>query len=308
MFKSLLALSVLFVFTSESQAWNKPGHMVTGAVAYDSLKAKNPEALARVLALFKEHPHYVSWLPTINLLPAENQDRYLFMKAARWPDDVRDDDQYGGDARAVWHYINFPFVPDGQPDTVKPKDPAATNIFTAFEEQSTLARKKDADDDERAVALCWVFHLVGDVHQPLHTSTLFTTDFPHGDRGGTRFYIREIGHKTTEHLHGYWDALVIKSDAPKAVKKRAELIAIDLPRNALSELEKPSAFKAWADESFILAKKHGYRDGKLQGSRDEDNGTVLPKGYRQEVQPIAVRRAALAGYRLADLLEEWFKE
>ncbi|MCI0637490.1 MAG: S1/P1 nuclease [Gemmataceae bacterium] len=289
-------------------AWNKPGHMTSGAIAYEELKSKNPQALAKVVKLLKEHPHFEDWAPIIALLPAEDRDLYLFMKAARWPDDARDDDEFGGKPREPWHFINFPFKPDGQPESVKTKPPLDVNILTQFDSNSKRVVNGKLDDEKRAVALCWVFHLVGDVHQPLHTSTLFTEDFPNGDRGGTRFYIRATPTaKTTMSLHTFWDGLVIGSDKPKSVKNRGIEIRNKFSRKDLEELAEKS-FSKWAAESFELAKTAAYRNGKLQGSRDEDNGTPLPKGYSTECQAIAHRRIALAGYRLADLLEEWFKE
>jgi S1/P1 Nuclease len=90
----------------------------------------------------------------------------LFMQAARWPDDIRmRDKQYH---RALWHYINWPFKPDGQPGSVQIRDPEAVNILTAMAENESVV--KTANDAERkAFALAWLFHLVGDIH-PLHAA------------------------------------------------------------------------------------------------------------------------------------------
>jgi hypothetical protein len=43
--------------------------------------------------------------------------------------------------------------------------------------------KNENDGERKAGALGWLFHLVGDIHQPLHTTQLFTVDYPQGDRG-----------------------------------------------------------------------------------------------------------------------------
>ena len=54
-----------------ARAWNRPGHMVSGAIAYAELKKMHPEVIARVVALLKHHPHYKEkWLPTLQFLPA----------------------------------------------------------------------------------------------------------------------------------------------------------------------------------------------------------------------------------------------
>jgi hypothetical protein len=77
-------------------------------------------------------------------------------------------------------------------------------------------------------------------------------------------------------------------------------------RNALQELSEP-LFSRWASvESFGLAKAIVYRNGSLQGSTNKNNGVLLPADYVSSSQPIAERRAMLAGYRLADILSRGF--
>jgi len=66
-------------------------------------------------------------------------------------------------------HINYPFKPNGQPETVQAKPPQAVNILTALAENEHIA-KTEADPERRAIALTWLFHLVGDIHQPLHST------------------------------------------------------------------------------------------------------------------------------------------
>jgi hypothetical protein len=44
-----------------------------------------------------------------------------------------------------------------------------------------------ATPEERAVYLSWLIHLIGDEHMPLHCCSLFASEYPAGDKGGTRF-------------------------------------------------------------------------------------------------------------------------
>ena len=53
-----------------------------------------------------------------------------------------------------------------------------------------------------------------------------------------------------------------------------------------------------------MAKEQAYRNGQLRGTRDHQNGEVLPADYITTVKPLAERRIVLAGYRLADILKE----
>ena len=65
---------------------------------------------------------------------------------------------------------------------------------------------------------CWLFHLVGDVHQPLHTVSLFKTKYPDGDRGGNLVFVRAKRSGAILDLHQLWDGLLL---APAASPMRA---------------------------------------------------------------------------------------
>jgi hypothetical protein len=66
---------------------------------------------------------------------------------------------------------------------VQVRDPDPVNILTAMAEKQDVV--KNANDPERkAIALAWLFHLVGDIHQPLHAVQLFTVEYPEVTRGG----------------------------------------------------------------------------------------------------------------------------
>jgi len=147
-----------------------------------------------------------------------------------------------------------------------------------------------------------------EIERPLHTIALFTTQFPplEGDRGGTRFYIRVREGSSTISLHTFWDDLILGSERFQNVRSTATALRLQRThaRTQLSELTE-TRFEGWArQESFGLAKEHAYRNGQLQGSKDQQNGEVLPADYIATVKPLAERRIVLAGYRLADVLTQ----
>jgi hypothetical protein len=306
----MVAVLVLMGFVPSSLAWNKAGHMVSAAIAYTELKQGSPEALARVVALLKLHPEFSTrWAPELakRFVPANERDLYLFMLAARWPDDIRGDESFD---HSAWHFINLPYKPQGQPASVQPVDPPPENILSAYGNNLAIVRDT-GPDSERAVALAWLFHLTGDVHQPLHTVTLFTTQFPtaEGDRGGTRFYIRVLEGRSTISLHAFWDGLVLGSERFQTVRNTATSLRLR-PAHARAQLPElaQKEFDQWArQESVTLAQEQVYRNGSLQGSTDKRNGTVLPADYAGTAKPIGERRLVLAGYRLADVLKQLFE-
>src|SRR5690242_17755160 len=119
--KWLSAVAGFLLFAGSAVAWNRAGHMVSGAIAYDELQRTAPAAAARVAAILRQHPQYESrWKPQFAGMNDQDQQRYLFMLAARWPDDIRGDSAFD---HPLWHYIDYPYKPKGQPPSVKPVPP-----------------------------------------------------------------------------------------------------------------------------------------------------------------------------------------
>jgi hypothetical protein len=110
------------------------------------------------------------------------------MLAARWADDIRTEDR--DQNRPLWHYIGLPFRPAREPANIQISPPQEQNIVTALIENERIART-DTDAIRKAIAVTWLFHLVGDVHQPLHSTQMFATLYPEGDQLGSKICIRD---------------------------------------------------------------------------------------------------------------------
>jgi hypothetical protein len=303
MFRKLwTVIAAALLIAIPSSAWNRAGHMVTGAIAYDDLRRDAPASIARVIAILRQHPQYESrWKPQLVGMSEQDQERYLFMLAARWPDDIRGDAAFD---HPTWHYIDYLYRPRGQPASLPGPTAAAETIVTAFQRNLEVLHS-NATEDQKAVALCWIFHLMGDSHQPLHAAALVTTQFPTGDQGGNLFFISPDP-ATTRNLHSYWDGILLTDEHYEAAQQRAVAIENTHRRKSLKELSEPH-FETWLKkESFDLAVSAAYRKGKLQSGPDRDHGILLPPSYHAAAEQIGERRAALAGYRLADYLKTMF--
>ena len=68
------------------------------------------------------------------------------------------------------------------------REPEPVNILSAMVENQQIVTN-ETNPERKAIALAWLFHLAGDIHQPLHTAQLFTVDYPHGDRGGNEICV-----------------------------------------------------------------------------------------------------------------------
>jgi len=281
--------------------------MLSAAIAYQVLRQENPGTIADVRVVLASHPWFTTqWKKGLTGVPAADRDLMLFMLAARWPDDARGTPFHRGN----WHYINLPFKPSGEPANVQEDPASAPNVLTALADNESTVRN-DPNADRRAVAMAWLFHLVGDVHQPLHTTQLFTLEYPDGDRGGNEICIRVKPKNRPIALHKFWDDMLTGSEKLTVVRNLATGLRNrpDFAKSKLTELGNTDV-EIWAKESFTQGVTIAYRNGTFRGTQkghasdcaDLQIATVLPSGYITTAKPVAERRMILAGYRLADFL------
>jgi hypothetical protein len=242
------------------------------------------------------------------------KQREFFEIASTWPDIIRDDKSPIRRSKyhhGNWHYDDF-FWRQVNGQAVDALDLHADSINAverlfflqkALEDPSTPA-------NERAVYLAWVLHLVGDIHQPLHCSARVTDVEPKGDQGGNLFYL-EPKKETTDttnkeprlNLHWYWDS-ILRYEYPRLaecdmdyVKTIAMKIIAHYPISNDPAQLKPGQFDEWVQEGFKIAKTQVYPPTL---KRDE----MPSKSYQQNAIKISEQRIALAGYRLANLLNK----
>lgn len=297
-------MAVLCVLLSVSNAfgWNDFGHMTVAAIAYQRL---TPAVRKKVNALLKRNPDYNQWLAGVS---GGNRDRIAFMKAATWADAIKHGKGYRNDgdipsrpdaARNIgyqdklqhryWHYIDLPFSPDG----TKPKRPAAPNAQTQISAFRKALASLGSSDDVKSYDLVWLLHLVGDVHQPLHATSRFDRGQPNGDRGGNDVAL--CAPPCKQELHLYWDnVLGTETNPVAAIKKAAELPAAD------TKLAGIMAESVWIDESFRAAQEFVYAPPIGVGA----GPFTLDAHYKANARELAAQRIALAGARLANLLNE----
>ena len=301
--------------------WNATGHQVVCQIAWRELR---PEVRAKVAAVVQKHPFFKRHLEPADV--ASDAPEYAmrsFMLASTWPDLLRQarDPKETQHHRAEWHYVNLPIIPEGTdrsviqlgPTELK-LDPAKgpQNITQALEWCVRRVNDPAASDEEKAVVLAWILHLVGDLHQPLHASGVYSADYPAGDRGGNLFMVKYHGNVTD--LHTFWDNVLGRYVAPRLITAVTEKIAEEHPRQKLAERLKTDALADWTHESFAISRDVVYARGKLKGItraasiEDKTGQTVpeLPEGYDVTTRETARRQIALAGYRLADLLHRVF--
>ena len=138
---------------------------------------------------------------------------------------------------------------------------------------------------------------MGDIHQPLHTGSLYSSRvFANGDAGGNGIATED------GNLHARWDRAL----SGGGVATNLPLILQQLPGSSRSELlSKESDWSQWMNESRRILQSDVYSESMIEeisaadSARRAVNPVPLADAYVQQMQNIARQRIALAGFRLA---------
>lgn len=237
------------LFSSDgARAWGADGHRLIAEYAFVRL---SPAARAQVEMLLALEPE--ATLASIST----------------WADEVR------SPTTAAWHYVNFPRDADCHYDTDRMC--IQGNCVVGAIERQLAVLASDAPDEKRLLALKYVVHFIGDVHQPLHAGFA-------DDRGGNSFQLQAFGRGTN--LHALWDSALVQNwpGGLAALKEAME----KLPPAANS-----SNPRAWAEQSCKLVSAEGfYPDGR---KLDATYGAQ----WGQQVQ----QQLAAAGRHLGEALD-----
>jgi S1/P1 Nuclease len=290
-----LVAITLAVPPTSTLAWNIPGHMLSAAITYQVLRQDNPQIIEKIKAVLEKHPWYANqWQARLQDVAVTDRDLVLFMQAARWADDIRTQDK--AQNRSPWHYVNLSFKPEGQPPTVQTREPEPVNILTAMAENENVV-KKETDGERRAIALAWLFHPSWATYtNPYTPHSLFTVDYPQGDRGGNEICVRVTQTGQPMDLHRFWDGVITSSSNLTRLRNEATTLRNrqEFQRRQFTELANTD-FESWAKESFEIATKIVYRSGVQIGipkggsrdCRDVQAAPVLPVGYVVSASRIA---------------------
>jgi hypothetical protein len=284
-FMSLRARCVLLAFLllaapAPALAWGYEGHKVIAAIARAYLA---PAVQAKVDALLAND--------TDTLAPHD------MLSAATWADTYRNAHR----ETSQWHFVDveldkpdlpaacFGFPAPASPASAGPAQDCLVDRLNAF-----LAELSDpaTPQTERIVALKYVLHFVGDLHQPLHASD-------NHDRGGNCVLLNLGGPRTTN-LHSYWDTGVIVEMGADPAALANQLRAQITPTQKAA-WEHGDA-RAWAAESYGVAKSVVYTLRSKPGCASDTAPVTLPPGYDEAARKAVVLQLQRAGVRLALVL------
>lgn len=171
----LLALLLVLV-PAPALAWGKTGHRVIGAIA------------ARLVTRHTRHE-------VRRILGVEG-----IAEASTWPDFERSNpDPFWQKEAGPFHYVT---VPPGK-TYADIGAPPEGDAVTALHRFAAEVRDPAASRAAKALALRFIIHIVGDLHQPLHAGN-------GSDKGGND--VKVIFDREPTNLHAVWDSGLIDQD------------------------------------------------------------------------------------------------
>jgi hypothetical protein len=284
--KLIAALAlVLLSLQTTAFAWGDTGHMTVAQVAFNNL---SPAEKTRVNQL-------------AGMIRFENR-QYEFVTSGCWMDDIRDAPMF--EPLKDWHFVTQRFIIN---NVVPDEPPPPVNAVTIINWLIGRISSNDETELKKAYYLAELVHLVGDIHQPMHTVTRYTPQRPGGDRGGNFFLLSSAAPRPN--LHSYWDAAggsfaFQDINRPLTNSRRNQLNGFAnsamtaFPKSSMTAEVNNLNPMSWAQEGKALAISEVYVDVQEQ--------SVPSPQYQAKVKRVSGRRIALAGYRLAAILKQAF--
>jgi len=272
---------------SPAAAWGDLGHEVTALIAYRHLTAA---ARAKVDALLASDT---------DTLTAPD-----FASRATWADKYRN----GHRETAAWHFVDIEIDhPDMAsvcfgflalaPGPAASQGPAQDCVVDKIEEFEAELASPATAPGERELALKFLIHFVGDLHQPLHASD-------HDDRGGNCIGLDPSPDGYARNLHAYWDTTVVEALGSSANDIASRLDGEITPAMA-REWSRGDA-RDWALESFRLGQSDTYRLSS-KPTCDQHGAVALSASYQAMAQHDAQVQLERAGVRIALVLNRAFR-
>lgn len=243
---------LIFVLTSfKAFSWSKDGHEIVAQIAKSYLTKPVLDSVQKYL------------------------DTLSFEQAATWMDDQRKNHDF--DYLKPWHYVNIAkdatYVKTEKPDLINQLELAINN----------LKNHKKLSATEINFNLKIVFHLVGDLHQPLHCGYL-------EDKGGNTIDVLYLNRKGN--LHHVWDKSIIESN--KIDSASCALVIKRMNKRQLKKMSKINV-QAWVNESrTILPFVYDFKDNQINSE------------YSLKGKKIVTMQLSGGGVRLASILNTAF--
>ena len=244
-----------------SLAWGTTGHRVIAQLAEENISKKTKKEIDRLL------------------------EGYPMAYWANWADFIKSDTTGKWDHTHIWHYFNITGNLSHQAFMEEIKKANQENVYGQISVFQEILKNKNASDDEKRIALYFLIHLVGDLHQPMHIGRL-------DDLGGNLITVYWFNNPTN--IHSIWDSALLNYENYSYTEYTAIL-------NKLNKTEKTKlksgTLEDWLFETYQITNEI-YTSIKKEDKLQYD----YQYKYKYTVELLLKR----AGLRLARILDESF--
>jgi hypothetical protein len=259
-FTKLMLITVLAYLPLTTMAWGLLGHRVVGEIADRYLNRRTSREIKYILG------------------------HESLAMASNWADFIKSEPSYN--YLSNWHYINLPAgLSSEQLQNSLLKD-TATNAYTRIRFLSSELKNKSLAQDKKVVYLRLLIHLVGDLHQPMHTGRF-------EDLGGNKVQVTWFGQPSN--LHRVWDSDLVDSQELSYTEYARSINFIDKSR--LFQLQNEDV-NLWVEDSYKVSEKI-YANVKT--------GDKLGYRYIYDYLAVADQQLLKGGIHLAALLNDIFQ-
>jgi hypothetical protein len=286
---ALVGLSLAFIVPNRAMAWGDDGHKAIALIAQQCLA---PAAKQRIMSMLASD--------TDPLTPHD------FASEATWADKYRDEDdrKLHYDQTQNWHFVDIELDAPDIAAACFGRDPLPSGTFASNGPPKACVVYKikqfegelvgnDTDPAERLMALKFILHFMGDMHQPLHSSD-------NHDRGGNDVKIEVDGfpHSSKDVLHGFWDTQFVDALGTPPTNIAATLLMQITPSQAKQWTT--GKLDDWATEAFNLSRSDVYGTPPLSKAELQH----LHADYVAAAERDVRLQLSRAGVRLAFLLNQ----
>lgn len=286
MIRRLLIALLVLLAPAPAMAWWEYGHETVARIAWLDI---SPQTRAEIRRLMAAEPLLDTPTCRVNTIEA----------ASYWPDCIKTLGERFSYA-SPWHYQNV--------DICQPFDLAAPcrdgNCVSAqIERQARLLADRRVPRRERLMALAFLVHFMGDLHQPMHAGD-------HGDLGGNRVPVTYGVIAGRTNLHSAWDGFLADRGL-STPPGNAEGIFAELSAADKAEMRQ-GGVADWSRQGWEAAREFAYRTlfadpCALPAGTVPAERPVITEEITRRLIPIVRRQAARGGIRLARILDEAFQ-
>ena len=293
----------LMLVISPALSWHSLGHMVVARIAHLRLESvpNGSSVFSWAESLIKPYSSFCG------------EEDYPFTDSATWPDKIKEQGWY---SMANWHFANNQFIDGYTPeeDYVIKQD-IVSEIYRAtnyLKSTKVDTHGKSKSIFMKSLTMRNLIHFVGDIHQPLHTTSRYTPERTRGDKGGNLFAIDHYENHKWNNLHFIWDHLFdqgpkddvwspVNGEEYTYITSYAQKVMETHSYESLEQqINEHNTGLDWSQEGHDIVTSFVYKG--------LEEGKKLPADYIEQGKLIVNQRLALGGYRLANRLTEIYNE